>query len=98
MCVDCFNALQKHFPLLTGEERINLLWAGTCFPADCTSGRIEEQLAELELKSNGSYEEAMEITHREFDEIWEATRHLRPRWDEKEQRWIEPESQPEPNQ
>jgi len=90
MCVTCFNALQKHFPLLTGEQRVDLAWCCTCFPAG-DGEQVEQQLAELERKSNGSFEDAMEISHREFDEIWEATRHLRPRWDEEEQRWIEPE-------
>lgn len=89
MCVTCFNALQKHFPLLTGKQRVDLAWCCTCFPGEAS--QVEEQLAELERKSNGSFEDAMEISHREFDEIWEATRHLRSHWNEKEQCWIEPE-------
>lgn len=94
MCTNCANAVRKHFPLATDKQKMNLLWCGTCFPAD-HGDRIEEMLAELEVKSNGEYELAMDITHREFDEIWEKTRHLRPRWDENEQRWIEPEEQQE---
>lgn len=73
MCVICFNALQKHFPLLTGEQRVELAWSCTCYPAG-EGNQVEEQLAELERKSNGSFEDAMEISYREFDEVWEATR------------------------
>lgn len=92
MCIGCKNSLLKHFPLATTKEQMDLLWCGTPFPAehgDC----IEEMLADLEVKSNGNIQEAMDIVHQEFDEVWEATRHLRSRW-EKEQ--IEPEKATQP--
>lgn len=94
MCVECANSARKHFPLATTKDQINLLWAGTCFPAG-HGEQVEEMLADLERKSNGEYELAMDVAHREFDEEWEATRHLRPRWDENEKRWIEPEESKE---
>ncbi len=90
MCIVCANAVRKYFPLLTPSQQLEILWCGTAFPAGCGE-RVDEQLAELEQKSNGNFEDAMRITHEEFDEVWEATRHLRARWDEKEKRWIEPE-------
>lgn len=93
MCLTCWNAVTKYFPLLTRNEKDDILWSGTCYPAGCNED-VDKQLSELEQKSNGSYENAMRITHDEFDKIWESTRHLRPRWDEEEQRWIEPEEQP----
>ncbi|MHA2279797.1 MAG: hypothetical protein ACXAC5_02745 [Promethearchaeota archaeon] len=76
MCVECANSARKHFPLLTTKEQIDLLWCGTCYPAD-HGEIIEKQFSDLEQKSNGEYELAMEIAHREFDEAWEATRPMR---------------------
>ncbi len=73
MCIVCWNSVQKHFPLLTKEEQIDILWCGTAYPAGCGE-QVDQQLAELTKKSNGSFEDAMEISHREFDEIWERTR------------------------
>lgn len=90
MCHICSNAFRKHFPHLTSEQQIELLWCGTSYPAG-DAERVEEEVEELARKSGAEYEVAMKIVHQEMDEIWEATRHLRPRWDEKEQRWIEPE-------
>lgn len=89
MCQTCWNAVRKYFPLLTHGEKSEILWCGTAYPAGC-SEQVDQQLADLERKSNGNYELAMEIAHREFDEVWEKTRHLRPRWDENKKRWIEP--------
>ncbi len=80
MCLTCWNAVTKYFPLLTREEQVNLLWCGTAFPAGC-GDQVDQQLQELEKKSNGNYEDAMTITHREFDEAWERDRPLREKWE-----------------
>lgn len=90
MCIGCKNSLLKHFPLATTKEQMDLLWCGTCFPAD-HGDCIEEQLAELEVKSNGNIQEAMDIAHQEFDEAWERDRPLREKWkresDEADEAW-----------
>lgn len=84
----CANAFRKHFPHLTTEQQIDLMWCGTPFPF----GEVDEkEIEELATKSGAEYSVAMDIIHDEFDKVWEETRHLRPRWDEKGQRWIEPE-------
>jgi len=73
MCIVCWSAVQKYFPLLIRKEQLSILWCGTAYPVGCGE-YVNQQLAELERKSNGNYDEAMRITHEEFDEIWERTR------------------------
>jgi hypothetical protein len=83
MCIECKNSALKHFPLATTEQHVNLLWCGTCFPFG-HGEQVESMLADLERKSNGEYDLAMEITHREFDEAWERDRPLREQWEREE--------------
>lgn len=84
MCHQCANAFRKHFPHLTSEQQINLLWCGTCYPAG-DGDEIEKQVEELARKSGAEYEVAMEITHREFDEAWERDRPLRKQWEREDE-------------
>jgi len=78
MCLTCGTAVRKHFPLLTHKEQVDILWCGTAFPAGCGE-HVEKQLSDLAEKSKGNYEAAMDITHKEFDEVWERTRPERER-------------------
>lgn len=87
MCHQCANACRKHFPHLTHEQHMSLLWCGTCFPAG-DGEDVEKQVEELARKSGAEYEVAMEIAHREFDEAWERTRPERERLKrEEEEAW-----------
>ncbi len=86
MCVECANSARKHFPLATTEQQITLLWCGTCYPAD-HGERIEEMFADLEQKSNGEYELAMDVTHQEIEDIWERTRPEREKLEREEAEW-----------
>ena len=75
----CALAVKKHFPSLTPRQQRDILWCGTSFPAGCGE-QVDKQLAELERRSNGNYEDAIRIAHEESDETWERYRPLREEW------------------
>jgi len=45
MCTKCVEALDRHFPDLSGKEQMDVLWEFTAFPAG-SAETIERQLAE----------------------------------------------------
>jgi len=57
----------------TDEQMDSLLWCGSCFPFGSVL-QVARQLRRLKRLSDGDFDKAMEITHREFDEEFELVR------------------------
>lgn len=70
MCQKCADALNEHFGSLTDKQKMDVLWAGTAFPAGC-GDTCARQIAELSKKSGGNYDMAMKIAD---DETTQAMR------------------------
>lgn len=80
MCIECANAVREHFPHLTHEEHMSLLWGATAFPfADGET--TAEQVAEMARKSGGELGSALAIADHENDEamkLYQARKRANP--------------------
>lgn len=71
MCQKCADALNEHFGSLTDKQKMDVLWAGTAFPAGC-GDTCARQLAELSKKSGGDYGLAMKIADDETTQAMQS--------------------------
>jgi hypothetical protein len=53
MCQRCYDALQKHYPHLSDEDKINILWSATAYPM-AEAETIERQIAEVRAATDGT--------------------------------------------
>lgn len=66
MCQQCYDAVTKHYPTLTDEERGELLMGATAFPF-CSPEHLESQLVELKEKTDGTLNGALAFADMELD-------------------------------
>ena len=66
MCQKCADAMDKYFPNLTDEEKMDILWNATAFPAGCGE-TVARQLKEAKESTDGSYGGVMEWSQRKLN-------------------------------
>ena len=65
MCQKCLKAIQKYYPHLNDSEQRELLVGATCFPFGSPK-MVEEQLAELREKTDGSLRAALKMVEEQL--------------------------------
>lgn len=74
------DVVELFFPRITQKQYEYLLWPCTCYPAG-TPNQVIDQLRDICIRSGGDADKAIEMSHQEFDDVWEATRPERELWE-----------------